>query len=92
MKEEKESDSSTENQVCGACFIYTNTVTYSQTTADTALTKTENQEQVTSAASLSEMNSVQGMLGKETFEVLRDTGYSCVIVRKILVPKEAYTG
>ena len=38
------------------------------------------------------MNTVQGMLGKETVEVLRDTGYSGVIVKKILIPEEAYTG
>ena len=55
--------------------------------------KTENQVRVSSAASLSaEMNTVQGMLGKETVEVLRDTGCSGVIVKKILVPEEAYTG
>ena len=36
MKEEKESDKSTENQVCGACLMYTNTVTYSLATAETA--------------------------------------------------------
>ena len=60
VKEEKESDQLTENQVCGACLIYTNTVTYSQATAETARTKTENQVRVSSAASLSEMNTVQG--------------------------------
>ena len=37
------------------------------------------------------MNTVQGMLGKETVEVLRDTGCSGVIVKKILVTEEAYT-
>ena len=56
LKEEREIDQSTENKVCGACFMYTNTETYSQTTAQTALMKTENQVQVSSAASLSEMN------------------------------------
>ena len=54
-KEDNESDQSTENQVCGACLMYTNTVTYSQATAETALMKTENQVRVSSAASLSEM-------------------------------------
>ena len=72
--------------------MYTNTVTYSQATADIALMKTENQIRVSSAASLSEMNTVQGILGKETVEVLRNTGCSGVIVKKILVPEEAYTG
>ena len=38
------------------------------------------------------MNIVQEMLGKETVEILRDTGCSDVIVKKTLVPKEAYTG
>ena len=38
------------------------------------------------------MNTVQGMLGNETVEVLRDTGCSGVIVKQILVPEEAYTG
>ena len=92
MKEEKESDQSIENQVCGACLMYTNTVTYSQATAETALMKTENQVRASSAASLSKLNTVQGMLSKETVEVLRDTGCSGVIVKKILVPEEAYTG
>ena len=46
VKEEKESDQSTENQVCGACLMYTNTVTYSQATAETALIKTEDQVRV----------------------------------------------
>ena len=89
MKEEKESDQSTENRVCGAC---TNTVTYSQETAETALKKTEYQVRVTSVASLSEMNTVLGILGKETVEILRDTGCSGVIVTKLLVPEEAHTG
>ena len=47
--------------------MYTNTVTYSQATAETALMKTENQVRVSSTVSLSEMNTVQGMLGKEKF-------------------------
>ena len=92
VKEERESDQSTENQVCGACLMYTNTVTYSQATAETALMKTENQVRGSSAASLSVMNTVQGMLDKETVEALRDTGCSGVIVKKILVPEEACTG
>ena len=54
--------------------------------------KTKTQVRVNSAASLSEMNQIQGMLGKETVEVLRGTRCSGVIVKKILVPKEAYTG
>ena len=41
VNEEMESDQSNENQLCGACLIYTNTVTYSRATAETALTKTE---------------------------------------------------
>ena len=71
--------------------MYTNTVAYSQATAEMALMKTGNQVRVSSAASLSEVNTVQGMLGKETVEVLRDNGCSGVIVKKILVPGEAYT-
>ena len=92
MKEEKESGQSTANQVCSACLICINTVTYSQATAETALMETKNQVRVSSAASLSEMNTIQGMLGKETVEVLRDTGCSGVTVKKTLVPEEAYTG
>ena len=46
VKEENESDQSTENQVCGACLMYTNMVTYSHATAETALMKTENQVRV----------------------------------------------
>ena len=58
----------------------------------TALMKTENQVRVSSAASLSEMHTVQEILVKETGEVLRDTGCSGVIVKKTLVPEEAYIG
>ena len=39
MKEVKESGHSTENQVCGAFLICTNTVTYLQAAAETALIK-----------------------------------------------------
>ena len=70
--------------------MYTNMLTYSRATAETALMKTKNQVRVSSAASLSEMNTVQGMMGKETVEVLWDTGCSAVIVKKILVTEEAY--
>ena len=57
-------------RVITTCLMYTNTVTFSQATAETALMKTEDQVRVSSAASLSEMNTVQRMLGKETVEVL----------------------
>ena len=92
VKEERKSDQSTGNQGFGACLMYTNTTTYSQATAEMALMKIENQVRVSSAGSLSDMNTVQGILGKETVEVLRDTGCSSVIVKKTLGPEEACTG
>ena len=55
--------------------------------------KAENQARVSSsAASFSELNTVQGMLGKEPMEVLQDTGCSGVTVKKILVSEKVYTG
>ena len=47
---------------------------------------------VSSISSLSEMSTVQGMVGKKPVEVLRDTGCSGVIVSKDLVPESTYTG
>ena len=41
---------------------------------------------------LSEMCKVQGMMGKKTVEVLRNTGCSGVIISKELEPNNAYTG
>ena len=47
---------------------------------------------VKSVSSLSEMSTVQGMVGKNWWRFLRDTGCSGVIVSKELVPENAYTG
>ena len=47
---------------------------------------------VSSVRSLSEVSTVQGLVGEKPVEVLRDTGCSGVIVSKDLVPENAYTG
>ncbi|MEW8548610.1 MAG: hypothetical protein AB2693_34345, partial [Candidatus Thiodiazotropha sp.] len=47
---------------------------------------------MSSVVSLSEMNTVQGVMGERKVDVLRDTGCTGVIVRKSLVPQSAFTG
>lgn len=52
----------------------------------------ENGNSDSSAASLLEMLTVQGKIGTQTVNVLRDTGYTGVIIKQSLVPEQAYTG
>ena len=91
----KDGNQNTEPKVCGACFILTDAVNYSQaTTNEREMVKTSvgSPIKVSSVSSLSEMSTVQGFAGEKPVEVLRDTGCSGVIVSKDLVPESAYTG
>ena len=91
----KDGNQNTEPKVCGACLILTDVVNYSQaTTSEREMVKTSvgSPLKVSSVSSLSEMSTVQGLVGEKTVEVLRDTGCSGVIVSKDLVPESAYTG
>ena len=91
----KDGNQNTEPKVCGACLILTDEVNYSQATTnegDMVKTSVGGPITVSSASSLSEMSTVQGFVGENPVEVLRDTGCSGVIVSKDLVPESAYTG
>ena len=91
----KDGNQNTEPKVCGACSILTDVVNYSQaTTNELEMVKTSvgSPIKVSSVSSLSEMSTVQGFVGENPVEVLRDTGCSGVIVSKDLVPESAYTG
>ena len=91
----KDGNQNTEPKVGGACLILTDAVNYSQaTTNEREMVKTSvgSPIKVSSVSSLSEMCTVQGFVGKNPVEVLRDTGCSGVIVSKDLVPESAYTG
>ena len=91
----KDGNQNTEPKVCGACLILTDVVNYSQvTTNEREMVKTSvgSPIKVSSVSSLSEMSTVQGFVGENPVEVLRDTRCSGVIVSKDLVPESAYTG
>ena len=91
----KDGNQNTEPKVCGACFILTDVVNYSQATThegDMVKTSVGSPIKVSSVSSLSEMSTVQGFVGEKPVEVLRDTGCSGEIVSKDLVPESAYTG
>ena len=82
-------------EVCGACLILTDVVNYPQaTTSEREMVKTSvgSLIKVSSVSSLSQMSTVQGIVGEKPVEVLRDTGCSGVIVSKDLVLDSAYTG
>lgn len=89
MKEE-EQDPQAEEKVCGACYIYTNTMTYLQARGDTRVAadcnkqeKGEDRISVRSAASLLEMPTVQDKTRNEPVNVLRDTGCTGVINKNL---------
>ena len=91
----RDGNQSTEPNVCGACLILTDVVNYSQsTTSEREMVKTSvgSPIKVSSVSSLSEMSTVQGLVGEKPVEVLRDIGCLGVIVSKDLVPESAYTG
>ena len=91
----KDGNQSTEPKVWGACLILTEVVNYSQTTtSERKMVKTSvgSPIKVSSVGSLSEMSTVQGLVGEKPVEVLQDTGCSGVIVSKDLVSESAYTG
>ena len=91
----KDGKQSTEPKVCGVCLILTDVVNYSQaSTSEREMMKTSigSTIKVSCVSSLSETSTVQGLVGDKTVEVLRDTGFSGVIVSKDLVPESAFTG
>ena len=89
---------SDDNQVCGACFIHTDTVSYVQ--ASNVGTKVcpgmEDTLKVSTTAQPSpicnDMKTVQGIMGNQIVSVLRDTGCTGVIVKQSLVSSENLTG
>ena len=97
--EELSDDSkSDDNQVCGACFIHTDTVSYVQASNDGTKVSpgTEDALKVSTTAQPSpicnDMKTVQGIMGNDMVSVLRDTGCNGVIVKQSLVSSESLTG
>ena len=81
----KDGNQITEPKVCGACLILTHVVNYSHAaTSEREMVKTSvgSPIKVSSVKSLSEISTVQGLVGEKPVEVLRDTGCSGVIVSK----------
>ena len=73
----KDGNQNTKPKVYGACLILTYVVSYSQaTTSEREMVKTSvgSPIKVSSVSSLSEMSTVQGLVGKKPVKVLRDTG------------------
>ena len=86
-----------QNQRFVVHVLYFLVVNYSQaTTSEREIVNTSvgSPIKVSSVSSLSEMSTVQGLVGEKPVEVhvLRDTGWMGVIVSKDLVPESAYTG
>ena len=86
-----------ESQVCGACIIPTDSVSYVQAhgenTKDTFASDTlrvSASSQITSCND--NMKTLQGILGQKIVNVLRDTGCTGVIVKQSLVPENSFTG
>ena len=97
-QELSDNEKSDDNQVCGACFIHTDTVSYVQ--ASNVGTKVcpgmEDTLKVSTTAQPSpicnDMKTVQGIMGNQIVSVLRDTGCTGVIVKQSLVSSENLTG
>ena len=91
--EDSHEDKTTDLKNCGACWMYTNTVSYSKAAMESKDNIHEKRQvSVSSVSSLSELSTVQGMVEEKSVEVLRDTGCSGVIVSKHVVPEGAFTG
>ena len=95
LSDDRKSD---ENQVCGACFIHTDTVSYVQASNDNTKVSpgTEDALKVSTTAQHSaicnDMKTVQGVMENGMVSVLCDTGCTGVIVKQSLVSSEALTG
>ena len=89
---------SDDNQVCGACFIHTDTVSYVQASNDgtKVCPGMEDTLKVSTTAQPSpicnDMKTVQSIMGNQMVSVLRDTGCTGVIVKQSLVSSENLTG
>ena len=95
LSDEGKSD---DNQVCGACFIHTYTVSYVQASNDgtKVCPGMEDSLKVSTTAQPSpicnDMKTVQGIMGNEMVSILRHTGCTGVIVKQSLVSSENLTG
>ena len=84
-------------QVCGACIIPINTVSYVQAHGEnTKDTFTSDTLRVSASFQMTScrdnMKTAQGMLGQKIVYVLRDTGCTGVIVKQSLMPESSFTG
>ena len=84
LSDDRKSD---DNQVCGACFIHTDTVSYVQASNDGTKVSPgmEDTLKVSTTAQPSpicNMKTIQGIMGNEMVSVLRDTGCTGVIVKQ----------
>ena len=93
--DDKKSDG---NQVCGACLIRTDTVSFVQAGNETTKVSPVTEEilKVSSTARPSltnnDMKTLKGIMGEKMIDVLRDTGCTGVIIKQSLVSTELLTG
>ena len=86
-----------ESQVCGACIIPTDMVSFVQaqgeSTKDTFTSDTLRVSASSQMTSCSDnMKTVQGTLGQKIVNVLCDTGCTGVNVKQSLLPESSFTG
>ena len=94
LSDDRKSD---DNQVCGACFIHTDTVSYVLASSDgtkvsPGMEDTLKMSTTAQPPICNDMKTVQGIMGNEMVSVLRDTGCTVVIVKHSLVSSENLTG
>ena len=93
--DDKKSDG---KQVCGACLIRTDTVSFVQAGNETTKVSPGTEEilkvRTTARPSLTynDMKTLKGIMGEKMIDVLRDTGCTGVIVKQSLVSPELLTG
>ena len=85
------------NQVCGACLIRTDTVSFVQAGNETTKVSPGTEEilkvSTTARPSLTnnDMKTLKGIIGEKIIDVLCDTGCTGVIVKQSLVSPELLT-
>ena len=92
-KQDFDEDKMDESQVCGACIIPIDMVSYVQAHGkNTKYTFTSDTLRVSASSQMTScsdnMKTVQGMLGQKIVNVLRDIGCAGVIVKQSLVPEK----
>ena len=93
--DDKKSDG---NQICGACLIRTDTVSFVQAGNETTKVSPGTEEilklSTTARPSLTnnDMKTLKGLMGEKMIDVLRDTGCTGVIIKQSLVSTELLTG